>query len=303
VVPRPLAHHGRHRASRGPGRLLAAYGAAAIAAATLLATVDLTGTDPRWVAGQAPAAAIASAAPAAALPAPRTVALQTGPVYVDSAGFLSWALLDRRTGQISGSANLSAPSDTMSMVKAWIAADYLRLAAERDVTPTPARMRQLTIMIRDSDNAAAQSVFGRVGRRASIERLVEICGLTETGPYQNWWSNTTVSARDTVRMGACLADGRAAGPRWTPWLLAEMRHVRGTGDFGVRTALPARLAATVAIKNGWLLRDEDRLWHISCLAIGADWVLSVLLRYPGRLGFEYGTRLCREVGKQLISPV
>jgi hypothetical protein len=37
-------------------------------------------------------------------------------------GFLSWAYPDRRDGTVVvGSANMSAPSDTASMVKAWIA--------------------------------------------------------------------------------------------------------------------------------------------------------------------------------------
>lgn len=283
-------------------RRAATYVGLVLAVAGTFITVDAARHSPRWVAARPPAATT-PAKPKPTPPKPRTVALRSGPVYVDSAGFLSWALLDRHTGQISGSANLSAPSDTMSMVKSWIAADYLRLAAEQGVTPSPAELGRLTIMIRDSDNAAAQAFFRQLGRRASIERLIQICGLTESEPYRNWWSNTTVSARDTVRLGACLADGRAAGPRWTPWLLGEMRQVRGAGDFGVRTALPDRLAETVAIKNGWLLRDEDRLWHISCLAIGDGWILGVLARYPGRLGFGYGTQLCRKVGEQVVAPV
>jgi hypothetical protein len=132
-------------------------------------------------------------------------------------------------------------------------------------------------------------------------RLITTCGLTDSSPYRDWWSNTTISARDTVRLGACIADGRAAGPRWTGWLLDEMRQVRGVGDFGVRLALPD--PGRVAIKNGWLLREEDRQWHISCLAITEEWVLGVLVRYPGALGFDYGATLCEKVGKQAVTAV
>jgi hypothetical protein len=232
-------------------------------------------------------------------PAPSPSPARPPSVRVDHTGFLSWALLDRATGTISGSANLVDTSDTMSMVKAWIAADHLRMAGDKEIGA--ARLRQITLMIRDSDNAAAQALFASVGHRASIERLVATCGLTETSAYGDWWSKTTVSARDTVRLGACIADGRAAGPRWTGWLLDEMRQVRGTGDFGVRLALPD--PGAVAIKNGWLLREEDKLWHISCLAIAQQWVLGVLLRYPGELGFGYGTALCEEVGRQAVAAV
>ncbi|MEV0728810.1 serine hydrolase [Polymorphospora sp. NPDC050346] len=249
------------------------------------------------VRGPDPAAGDEPAAGATATPDPGPPSPDAVRVPVE--GFLSWAFLDRRSGRITGSANHTAPSDTMSMVKAWLAADYLRRIPPGE-TPTEARLDALTRMIRDSDNAAAQDLFAVLGRRRSIERLVETCGLTDSAPYHDAWSNTVVSARDTVRIGLCLADGRAAGDRWTPWLLDEMRRVRGVGDFGIRAALPADLAPQVAIKNGWLLRDEDGLWHIACLAIGPDWVVAALARYPGRLGFEYGTGLCRDVGGQLL---
>ncbi|HEY3010662.1 MAG TPA: hypothetical protein VGJ63_21735 [Micromonosporaceae bacterium] len=233
-------------------------------------------------------------------PVQRPVALPR-PIPVTSGGFLSWAMLDRRTGEIIGSANLTAPSDTMSMIKVWLAADYLRRADASGQTPPAKALRRLSTMIRDSDNSAGQEFYRVLGGAASIERLVRICQLTESGGYLDRWSNTIVSARDTARLGGCLAGGRAAGPRWTPWLLDQMRGVRGDGDFGVRDALADEVATNVAIKNGWLLRDEDDLWHISCLAIGDTWVISVLARYPGRLGLAYGARLCRDVGQQLVA--
>src|SRR5207248_3166739 len=67
------------------------------------------------------------ASEAAALPRPL---LHAGPVSASSPGFWSWALLDRYTGELTGSPNLNAVNDTASMIKAWLAADYLRRAAE-----------------------------------------------------------------------------------------------------------------------------------------------------------------------------
>lgn len=224
----------------------------------------------------------------------RPAALRVGAVTARTDGFLSWAFLDRRTGRITGSANFGAPSDTMSMVKAWLAADFLRTA---DHEPTATELGRIRIMIRDSDNGAAQRIYEDVGRTESVERMISICGLTDSAAVRNMWSNTVVSARDVVRLGLCLADGRGAGPRWTRWLLEEMRQVRGTGDFGVRRALDDD---RIAIKNGWLLRDEDGRWHVACLAIADRWIISVLARYPGREGFTTGTDLCRDVGAQLL---
>jgi hypothetical protein len=219
-------------------------------------------------------------------------------VSLDTPGFASWALLNRRTGRITGSANLDAPSDTMSMIKAWLAADYLR---QLTGAPDQRTLNLITIMIRDSNNKAAEEIYRRNGQRAGIERMVAICKLTDSQPYRRpMWSNTVVSARDVARLGVCIADGRAAGPTWTEFLLNEMRSVRGSGNFGPRTVFPPKVAAQIAIKNGYLLRAEDKLWHISCLAVSANWSMGVLLRYPGRLGFDHGRTTCRSVAQQLL---
>src|SRR5204863_138178 len=81
------------------------------------------------------------------------------------------------------------------------------------------------------------------------ERLITMCGLTDSSAVPNEWGTTRLSARDAVRMGDCIADGTAAGPTWTPWVLDMMRKVRGVGDFGIRDVLPPAQAAKVAIKN------------------------------------------------------
>jgi hypothetical protein len=206
---------------------------------------------------------------------------EISPESLGTEGFLSWAYLDRRDGTIVGSSNMSAPTDTASMIKAWIGADYLRRAAEQGNTPPDADLADVQAMIRDSDNAAADRITEKVGgAAASVGRLVTMCQLSESQAVAGAWSNTVISARDTARMGGCLADGRAAGAQWTPWIMDTMRQVRGDGDFGIRKAFPTEQRATIAIKNGWLLRDEDGLWHANCLAISDTWVLAVMQRYP-----------------------
>ncbi|MEJ3748295.1 hypothetical protein WEI85_34045 [Actinomycetes bacterium KLBMP 9797] len=229
------------------------------------------------------------------------LAVRPAKVSVETSGWYSWALLDRRTGKISGSKNLATTSTTASMIKAWIAADYLRRAADQGVTPNATRMEQLRIMIRDSDNAAAISLWSAVGGIASTKRLVSMCKLTDSKPHSNW-SNTALSARDTARMGACIVDGRAAGKKWTKWLLDEMRAVRGVGDFGIRKAFTADVAETIAIKNGWVTRDATGEWHVNCLAVGDQWTMGVLTQYPANLGYEHGAKICKSVATQLKTP-
>jgi hypothetical protein len=240
-----------------------------------------------------PSSEAPTASPAASPTGPFLVAK---PVTINSPGFWSWALLDTATGAITGSANIAAPSDTASMSKAWVAADYLRRAGEKKQKPSGEIMQRLSKMIRDSDTTYTFEFHKANGNLGSIKRMISMCGLTETTGVQNSWSLTKMSARDVARLAACIADGRAAGPTWTGWLLGEMRAVRGPGKFGVIEIAPP--AEQVAVKNGWLLRD-DKQWHIACMAIGRGWTLSVMARHAGSLGKNHGAGICRKVAEQL----
>jgi hypothetical protein len=216
--------------------------------------------------------------------------------------FTGWAIIDQRTGGITGSGNMAEVSTTASMIKAWIVADYLRRTAAAGRQPSRQRLDELELIIRDSHNEYAEALFRRVGAHESIERLIDVCQLTDSRPYRDYWSNTQLSPRDTARMGLCIADGRAAGPDWTDWLLNEMRLVRGAGDFGIRFAFPAAERSEIAIKNGWINRDYDGNWHVNCLAIGDGWTMGVMVRYPIRLGYEHGGELCRSLATDHLLP-
>jgi hypothetical protein len=224
---------------------------------------------------------------------------------VKATGFLAWALMDRRTGEIWGSPTRTDTTWPASMIKAWLASDFLRRTAEKNRKPSTATLAELDQMIRDSDNQAAQDIYRRNGGTSSIKRLIEMCALTDTTPDRRGWSFTNISAQDTVRMADCIGDGVAAGPDWTSWVLTEMRTVR-LGDFGIRNALPAAEAATVSIKNGWLHYDDDNNWHVNCMAVADSWAMAVLQRYPGHgqwaSDFKQGRDVCKEVATQLLNP-
>lgn len=291
------------RRRRGPsglfitGVLLVTLGVVAFAAllfvpGSLLATVAAPG----WSGPSKPAGtSTPSPSPSPSRP---PLDVRFGPVTLDTDGWAEWAILDQRTGEITGSPDMAETSTTASMVKAWIAADFLRRADEKDRKVGPARLDQIEIMIRDSDNDTASELFDLLGQSDSTQRMIDICGLTDSRADDNW-SLTRLSPRDVARLGACIADGRAAGPKWTKHLLKEMRLVRGVGDFGIRKAFPDDVAETIAIKNGWVVRDDSGEWHVNCLAIGDEWTMGVMLQYPANLGFEHGAGLCQDVAEQL----
>lgn len=218
-------------------------------------------------------------------------------------GWYGWSVLDKRTGEIIGSKNMAQTSTTASMIKSWVVADYLRRAAEAGRTPDDDDLDDATLIIRDSDNTRAEQFYNSVGRAASIKRLIKMCGLTDSKVASDGgWSRTNLSPRDTARLGFCIDDGRAAGPKWTKWLLNEMRQVRGAGDFGIRKAFPAKVQKTIAIKNGWIDRQREQEMHINCLAIGDTWTMGVMVRYPISMGYEYGMKNCQKITEALLRP-
>ncbi|MFJ1540741.1 hypothetical protein ACIODS_19560 [Micromonospora chalcea] len=265
-------------------------------------------------------------APSPTAPAPPTLA--DAPVSVKFDGeFFSWALMDRETGTVTGAKNMSQTSSTESMLKAWIVADYLRQLGEKE--PSDDLKKAAILAIRDSDDDGANRVYRAAGGSYKpqpggkpdpvIARAIRICGLTDTRPgdvpdYEGWWSFTEMSPRDAVRLGDCIADGRAAGPKWTKWLLSEMTKVAGSvkqqeersggGRWGIIDGLPATIKAQgpVHMKNGWTQLAYDGNWHVSCLAFTDKWSLSVMMRYPGRAGLSYGAKMCASVATQLVTP-
>jgi hypothetical protein len=213
-------------------------------------------------------------------------------------GWWAFALLDRRTGRITGSANrASQTTTTESMVKSWLAADYLAALRNDLGDHTRDRIRNA---LRVSDDDAAEWLYRARGGDATIRRMIDTCRLTGTSPSPGNWALTRITAEDAARLGDCLADGTASGPRWRDWLLAEMRQVAPSNAFGIREAFPPRQAARVAVKNGWTARSATGLWHVSCLGIWDRWSLAVLVRYPVRLGLGYGAAACRDVTRQLF---
>jgi hypothetical protein len=240
-------------------------------------------------------------------------------VEVDIEGFLAWAALDRTTGERVSSGNATDTSSTESMIKTWIAADYLRRAAEQGLEPSEEGLRDAQLAIRHSHNAAAQRLYVTGGQDAVVERMIDICGLADThipGNGSGWWSRTEMSAIDAVRLGECVADGTAAGPEWTDWLLEEMRQVVGTtadadqrpeenfegGRWGIIDGLSTELVdAGVSIKNGWTRIGRDSSWHVNCLAITDNWVMAVMMRYPVEYSLDYGAERCASVARQLLN--
>jgi hypothetical protein len=177
------------------------------------------------------------------------------------------------------------------MIKAWIAADYLH----SHPTVTERRLDQIRTMIIDSDDDAAQDIYGSGGYDLVIDRMIKTCGLHNITIHHHWWSLTQIDATAAARLGLCIADGTAAGPAWTPWLLQTMHDISGEGRFGIVDALPD---VDVVYKNGWTVHGDE--WRVNCLGIvDGRWSVAILTRYPRTYGLQHGAALCASITHQL----
>lgn len=302
-------------------RLISLFAVALLLLATgvlpVVAYADLTPTPPP--SGQA---VVPSTPPVAAPAPPSPPTLAAAPVSVPVDGFFSWAFLDRRTGRVAGSPNsATSTNSTESMIKVWIVSDFLRRTAEAGGTPSAEHLRLGSAAIRVSDDDTTDVLYSAGGGTEVTKRMIGMCALTNTRlgtipGREGWWSFTEMSAQDAVRLGECVRNGTAAGPRWTGWVLDEMRNVwgttarkdqqatRGGGRWGIIDGLPREVLESdpVSIKNGWTSLGYDGNWHVNCLAITSNWVLAVQLRYPSGRGLDYGARACASVASQLVTP-
>lgn len=200
------------------------------------------------------------------------------------------------TGEIMGAGSLC--NTTESMIKAWIAADFV---ASRSSVVSADDEDLITRMIRVSDDKAAQALDVRLGSDASVQRMIKTSDLRDTSVHPNWWSKTTMPASDATLLGACVARGPGMSPEWREKLLGLMRTLGPGNAFGIPEAL-AFAGLQVAVKNGWTLHGTT--WAVNCLGIWGHWVLAVMVRCPDRGDqHRYGAGVCSSVAQQLFESV
>jgi hypothetical protein len=286
--------------------------------ATSIPTGFLTSAGP-----QQPVVANATTAPPTVKASPRTAPVKLlfqGPVGVlrppakpasitaPGTKEFGWSLLNLGSGALVGSANQNTLLITMeSMVKPWIAADYLRRLGNQQ--PSKAVLNDLTLLIIDSNDTIAQKYYEAGGSDAVMHRMISMCHMQNTSFRPHWYSVTTTTPQMAAEYGKCLANGTAAGKKWTPWLLSTMQKVRGGvndqefptasgGKWGIIDGLPAQLASQIAWKNGYT-QDIDG-WYVSCMAIDpGKWVLSVMLFTPNT-NLQFSANVCAGVAKKMV---
>jgi hypothetical protein len=184
-------------------------------------------------------------------------------------------VLDRNTGQIvSNGAN--SPFPIASVVKLFIADDLLLQESKGQTTLSAADRQSLDIMLRSSDDSAAQNFWDRSGGNAIIARVKARYGLPgTTAPSNSHWDVTTSTASDLVHYYDMLLNGGGGlPPEQANVIIGDLAQSTPTGTDGYpqRFGIPEGLyAEPVAVKQGWFCcwSGANQL-HVSTGIIGPE---------------------------------
>lgn len=190
------------------------------------------------------------------------------------------AVLDRNTGQLVTNGN-GRTIAIASVVKLFIADDLLLQVAEGKTTLSPEDRRSLDVMLRSSDDSAAEVFWNRSGGTDIIERVVSRYGLGQTrAPTNGRWYNTISTATDLVRYYDMLLAGTGGLPaEQADVILDDLAASTPTAPdgmvpggvypqrFGIPEGLPGE---RVAVKQGWMCCVSSDWLHLSTGVIGPD---------------------------------
>lgn len=188
----------------------------------------------------------------------------------DAGAEITAAILDRNTGQLVTNGNDMSIA-IASVVKLFIADDLLLQVSKGETTLSPEERKSLDVMLRASDDSAAEVFWNRSDGSAIIDRVVARYGLDSTRPPDNGrWFNTVSTATDLVRYYDMLMAGTGGlPPEQASIILSNLAASTPTAvdgmvpggvypqRFGIPEGLPGE---PVAVKQGWMC------------CVGADWM-------------------------------
>jgi len=200
---------------------------------------------------------------------------------------ISFTLLDRQTGQQISDGD-GSPFPIASVAKLFIADDYLLQVAQGKAEMTPEDRQSLDVMLRSSDDSAAEIFWNRDGGNEVIARVNARYGLGSTSaPYDGHWWNTMSTTADLVKYYSMLLNGTGGLPmEQANIMMSDLAQStpNGVDGYPQRFGIPDGLfAEAVAVKQGWMCCWNGANWlHMSTGVIGPDrrYVMAIVSLQP-----------------------
>ncbi|MFE0582921.1 serine hydrolase [Streptomyces sp. NPDC058874] len=311
----------RHR-HRSPSRIPRYLAIGTLAALTGAIGVAQTGPWPRTGANP-----VRTAASVTALPSPQTTAPSREDIDTEIAdglateveaavreatagteGNAAVAVLDVTTGVSVSVGSVDAEEhtfDTASIVKVDILAALLLRAGDAGRSLTAQERQWATVMIENSDNAAANALWDAIGGAQGLAEANTRLGLVETVPGEGaYWGLTRTTPDDQLRLlQAVFGHDSVLSAEARNYLGGLMGSVAADQAWGVSAAADAPGAAQ--LKNGWLARSGTGLWVTNSIGrvetAGHTLLLAVLC--DGQRSQETGMALVEDLAVAASGPL
>ncbi|MEV7325231.1 serine hydrolase [Streptomyces sp. NPDC093970] len=194
------------------------------------------------------------------------------------------------------------PYDTASIVKVDILASLLLHARDHRRALTPRESALAQVMIRHSDNNAADALWHSIGGAPGLASANKRLGLTSTTPgTRGRWGLTRTTAGDQIRLlRAVFGSGPTALDTASRDRIATlMTEISADQSWGVSAAADAGWA----LKNGWLMRSTTDLWDINSVgrvtAGGHHYLVAVLSN--GNASMPDGVNLVERAARTAVT--
>ena len=207
------------------------------------------------------------------------LAAALAPVLRRGTGNIAAGVVDAATGAVAVYGG-SREFHTASIIKVDILASLLLQHQWSDAPLSAQERSAATEMIEDSNDEAANDLWGAAGEGQGVGVANQELGLRQTTPGDGIdWGLTHTTVEDQLRLLADLAASHSplsAGSR--SYELGLMRHVAAGQDWGVTAA--AVPGAIAAVKDGWLADGSDTTWVINSIGVishgGQEMLVAVL---------------------------
>lgn len=151
-----------------------------------------------------------------------------------------------------------------SAIKVTILAALLRKAQEQHRSLTASEKNLAWLMITQSSNAAASSLWSDVGV-PGIQHFLNLAKMSQTELSGAWGLSLLTAHDETLLLKVLSTENKvltAASRRYERYLMA---HVVAGQRWGVPAGAPATV--TVHVKNGWLGFPSNADWEVNSLGI------------------------------------
>ena len=207
-------------------------------------------------------------------------------------GEVSFAVADDRGG-VDG-VGTARPYASASLTKAMILVAYLRKLAAGGARARPDELT-LGYMIRLSDNASADEIYGQVGDAAlrDLARRARMDGFRIGGD----WGNATLTAADQARF--FLALDRLVPPRFRSLARNLLETVVAPHSWGIPAG--ARPGWRVYFKGGWRPQADGELVHQAGLLERGSRQVAIAVLSTANPDKVYGERSIQGVTERLLA--